>query len=450
MTYLPDFGYQRFWRDERGTITHFALTVMLLVALFSGMSLDSTNAWRVRYMLQSAADAAAHAAAMELPDTGDALEAALELATDNLGTGVNSAAITSDSVEFGSWDNDTRTFSTSATIADAVRVTATRSSENANPVPTFLLRLAGFQSWNIQVDSVAWRSAGDCSNADISTNGVFELDADSDFFNGFCVEALAGMDLGGDNLFDDDNRLSVADFNDVTFPGSVGMASNVGRGSGNSSAGLTYSDIFNENADISAPYTADVDTLGDLYLNPLYEGQPAYINVSSTTITIDADDVKYTSFIPGRIYEVVCGDSAGDTAQFFSEAFVTGVVIVSECRLQLGQDAVFQDVVLVSREAGSNSVYAASGVQLGEDDECADGGGVSIFAAGDFLADSDLEAYGTYVSAVGEVQIAAAEGGIEGIAIDANGDVTFTEEGDFGACNNSTSNATEVSYLLVK
>ena len=46
-----------FYNDDRGMVTHLALVVLIIVLLFSGLSLDTANAYRVRFMLQTAADA---------------------------------------------------------------------------------------------------------------------------------------------------------------------------------------------------------------------------------------------------------------------------------------------------------------------------------------------------------------------------------------------------------
>ncbi len=440
---------ERFLRDEQGMVTHLALVLMVLIMLFSGLSLDTSNAWRTRLMLQTAADAAAHAGAMELPDETAALESALELAVDNLSASGNSTAISSGDVEFGKWDTQTRTFTAAGAPANAVRVTATRSSENSNAVPTFFLRLAGFESWNIQVHSIAYRASETCAIVDISTNGTVEFDDESDYYNGYCVEGNAGADLGEDMEFDDDVTLYVADTNDISFSGSEGMSTLVGRGTGSSSATLTYSDIIEEKSDISPTYTTDVETLADNYLDPLYANQPNYINTAAAVIAVDASDVKYTSFIPGRIYEIQCGGSAGSKAQFYKETSISEVVIVSECQVQLGKNDVLSDVILISRDSGDKSVYAAKEVELGDDDDCADGGGVQIYTAGDFSSKKKLEIYGLTISAVGKVTIKNKSNKIEGLRVAANGDITISDEADFGVCKDTSSSEGVVSYLLV-
>ena len=440
-----------FASDEGGMVTHLALVVMLIVILFSGLSLDSNNAWREKLALQVAADSAAHAAALELPSTSKALDAALELAQANLTSG-SIDAINEDTIEFGTWDSEEKTFTVTPTNPNAVRVTASRANATSNPLPTFLLRYAGLASWNIEVQSIAFRSTQECTVADITTNGEFSMTSNNDFYGEYCVAAAGGVSLNTGNEFDDDNRIYVESFNDIDWPSSVSMSTVVGRGTEDSSAGLTYANIFREKAGISAPYVSDIETLADNYLNPYYDSQPDYINTSAAVIQIAAKDVKYTNFAPGRIYEVVCGGGNGNKAQFYKDSQVSEVVIVSECKIQLGKGSSFEDVILVSRDTGNKSVYAAAKVRLGEDDDCAAGGGVTIYAGGDFSSASKLESYGATISAAGDVQVAAKNNGIAGLTIYADGDVDFTAKAQFGTCSgaeDANENAV-VSYLLVK
>jgi len=439
----------QFAADEGGFATHFALTVLVLLILFSGLSVDTTNAWRVRAVLQIATDAAAEAGVMDLPNENAAMTSALKLAGDNLSEISSTMAVTSSNVEFGSWNTDNRKFTANATPTNAIRVTAVRSRSNSNPVPTFFLRLAGLTSWDVAAQSVAYRSSTDCATADISTKGKFDLTSNNDFYNGFCVAAKGGVEMNNNNQFDDNNIIYVKRLDDVDLPGSSSMATVVGRGTANSSASLTYGDVFQVKSDIATPYTTDISALASNYLDPLYSGQPDYINTAAAVIRLDARDVKYTSFIPGRIYEVQCGGSAGSKAQFYNGAEISKIVMVSDCKIQLGKGSSFENVVLVSKSTSSKSVYAAAKVRLGADDDCAVGGGVSIYTAGGFKSASKLKAYGAYISAVKKVKVAAQNDSIAGIRIDAGGDVSFSAQASFGSCKNSAS-ASDVAYLLVK
>lgn len=439
---------RKFIRDEDGLMTHLALVVLLIVLIFSGMSLDTNNARRMKHILQTAADAAARGAILDLPDQATALTSALELANANLTPDSVNSAVTSDSVTFGRWNEDDQTFTATTSSPNAVRVTATRSTANSNPLPTLLLRMAGFQSWNIEVSSTAFKKAT-CETVDIATNGSFSITSNNDFYNSYCITANA-VDLNSNNTFDSGNRIYVPSFDAIDFNGASSLATVVGRGTDSSPSDLTYGDIFEVNTDFVSTYTADVETLADSYLDPGFAGQPDYINPAAAVIEIDASDVKYTDFEPGRIYEVVCGGGHGSKAQIFSGVVISEIVMVSECNIQIGARSVLSDVVLVSRDTSNKSVYAASKVVLGSDDDCAEGGEVKIFTAGDFDSAANLEAYGAYISAVGEVHIAGKADGIAGLEIQANGDISFSAQASFGTCSSADGGAQDVTYALVR
>lgn len=454
-TLIIDFG-----KDDRGLVTHLALIVLVLVLLFSGLSVDSTNAWRVQFQLQTAADATAHAGSLTVRDAGgrsmglltrmSARESILSVANANLSEDMQDSAIKWSDITFGTWDPDTRQFTYTYPSVNAVRVTATRNTARENPLPTFLLRLTGIATRDIEVESVAYLTKQECPVGHIISNSMVEFTSNNEFYNNLCIKGADGVSLNNGNYFDDTNMIFVPDLSDMDWPSSVSMSTIVGRGTADSSATLTYADIVRTESDISAEYVADVDALATLFLDSLYEDQPDYINPSAAVIEIRARDVKYTSFIPGRIYHVECGGSKDSKAQFFKNAMVSEVVIISDCVTQLGNGSVFEDVVLISKDTSNRSVYAANGVQLGQDDACADGGGVKVYAAGDISSASGLQLYGAELSAVGEVQVAAQADGVEGVVINANGNVTFSAQASFGACTDASSSDSEYSFLIVK
>lgn len=454
----PCPAMERFRKDEAGTMTHFAMMVLVITLFFSGMSVDSTNAWRVRNQLQTAADATAHAAVIELADAGSSeidataqntiRAAVIGLANANLLGDNQNSAITNADITFGTWDFDAGTFTLSTSGVNAVRVMANRNTASGNALGTMLLRLGGMQSWNIQTESVAAMTEGGCVSASIATNGEFEITSNNTVYNDFCIFGADGIKLSNNNTFSDDAALVVPDFSQINWPGSVGMGTVVGRGTAESSATLTYADVFETGSGLT-PTIPAAASMATNYLNPYYSDQPSYINPSASVITIRAKDVKYTSFQAGRIYEVECGGSKGSKAQFFAGAAVSEVVIVSECKIQLGNNSTFEDVVLVSTDTGSNSVKASNGIRLGADDSCAAGGEVLIYTAGEFNSASGLELYGATIYAEGMVHIAAQSNGVEGVNIYAEDDIKFSAQASLGGCPTGL-NSAETAYRLVR
>jgi Flp pilus assembly protein TadG len=452
--------FKRFIQDEAGGMTYFALIVFVIVVMFSGISLDSTSAWRTRTMLQTAADATAYAAIQALEEAGNASvdnngknsiwNQVSDLVDANLDAASKSSAITSSSLTYGSWDSDTATFTETNDGVDAIRVLATRSTENDNPLPTFLMGFSGLQSWNIQVESIAVFD-DECSVADIASGGVFEITSNNNVYGEYCIYGEDGIKLSSNNFYSDDTVLSVNSFDDITWPGSVGMDSVIGRGTSESASDLTYEDIFTETTP-DGPNVPNISTMASSYLDPYYVNIPDYINTSASVITISANQVKYTDFIEGRIYEVECGGSHGTKAQFFRNSDVREVVIVADCKMQLGNNSTFEDVVLVSTYSGSKSVYGANSVRLGQDDNCAaGGGGVDIYTAGDFSSAANMEVYGTNIFVGGEVHIAAKTNGVGGLVLHALGDIKLTSQASLGACIESGAiSSVETAYRIAK
>jgi len=442
----PAGKFQRFLDDQRGMVTYLALVVVLLVILFSGMSLDTANARHTRQVLQTAADAAASAAVMDLPDQKAALETALKLANANLTGASIDSAVTPDGVIFGRWDSNAKAFSATTTNPNAIAIKARRTKAGSNPLPTMLLRYVGFTSWNVQAESVAYRD-DKCTSPDIASDGTISFTSNNAFYKTYCLSAKA-VRLSRNNTFDDANRIYVPDLKNLTVSG--GLSTNIGRGTNDSSASLTYRDIASKSSTLTNGYVSNIDALAANYLDPTYAFQPSYINTSAAVITIKAKRVKSTEFIPGRIYHVVCGGSKGSKAQFYRKSEVSKIVMVSDCKIQVGTRSELKDVVLVSRQTGSKSTYIASRVQLGDDDHCAAGGGVSIYTAGDFTSASGMKGYGLSISALGNVHIAAKSNGLAGLKINAKGDVSFSAKAKFGTCKGAATNVLASTYAMVQ
>ena len=57
-----------FLQDDSGAMTIWALFWFILFVGLLGLAVDTTNGFRVQTMMQATADAAAHGAALDLPD----------------------------------------------------------------------------------------------------------------------------------------------------------------------------------------------------------------------------------------------------------------------------------------------------------------------------------------------------------------------------------------------
>ena len=111
------------------------------------------------------------------------------------------------------------------------------------------------------------------------------------------------------------------------------------------------------------------------------------------------------------------------------------------------------DVILASQSGGNDGIGVlddnmifASGVTLGADDNCAEGGGVQIFSNASIHFSSTTTYNGVQIVAAGDVELGARDMGINGINVQAGGRVDLTSNNAFGICSGGAPNLQVVAY----
>ena len=163
----------RFGRDEAGVGSIYMLALLPLFLILAGFGMDGTAAFRTRDMLQSTADAAALAGALQLPTGGAAstnqqcaaVNKALSYSHANMSvagfgnvlnsTYTSASVCTPGDVVFGDWNGTTFTSPAPAGKGNAVQVTVKTAAANSNPYPTSFLALIGKSSWDIVATAIA-------------------------------------------------------------------------------------------------------------------------------------------------------------------------------------------------------------------------------------------------------------------------------------------------------
>lgn len=145
-------------RDVRGSASVFIICLLPMFLALGGLAIDGANAWRMRAIMQTTADAASLAAVMDLPDEDQALASAQAYAAKNMPTAANGAVLATADVFIGKWDSDTRTFTPGAVPKNAVQATVRRSSANSNPLPTSFLNLIGVAKWDIVTTAISTKA----------------------------------------------------------------------------------------------------------------------------------------------------------------------------------------------------------------------------------------------------------------------------------------------------
>jgi len=174
----------RLARDEQGgIITLVALSSVTLLGL-SAMAVDLSYAIVLQSRLQAAADAAALAAVVALPDQNAAAAQAQAYAGKNLAPGVNGMVLAPGDIVFGNWDNASRVFAPNPapTPVNAVEVRLRRAAANGNSVTTFFATIFGIDHIDLSADAIAVANQGEltCLLAlDASATDALRLDANA-------------------------------------------------------------------------------------------------------------------------------------------------------------------------------------------------------------------------------------------------------------------------------
>jgi hypothetical protein len=151
-----------FWRGEQGSTFTLVAIGLLGIVGFAALAIDLGNAYVMRSSLQNTADAAALAAATELPDKSKVQTRAREYATKNMSPDYYGEVVTNEHVVVGNWDDNSRTFSPDGSPTNAVQVMARMSDDTGNAAPTFFARLFGQDGINVSASAIAAGGSNRC------------------------------------------------------------------------------------------------------------------------------------------------------------------------------------------------------------------------------------------------------------------------------------------------
>jgi hypothetical protein len=175
--------------DQRGNIAMLFAIMLGVLFGFSALAVDAGHLYVLKSKLQRTADAAALAAASQLPDETDAQAEALEYAAKNMAVEEHGSTLVDDDIEFGYWHPGTKSFVSGGEPVNAVMVTTRRSAANSNPAGTYFARLMGYDEVDIETTSVAGRVSAVCILAlDPSSESAFLVNNGSVIAEGCAVQ----------------------------------------------------------------------------------------------------------------------------------------------------------------------------------------------------------------------------------------------------------------------
>ncbi len=440
MTIVKD---SQFWRDEQGAGTVFGLLWFALLVGICGLAVDATNGFRSRTMLQATADAAALAGAIDLPNNSEVVDTAVAYSVENMGEEVNGLVLKPEDVIIGRWDQATRSLDTTSIVPDAVMVNVFQSDENSNPLPVNFLRIIGLQSWNVRAQAVAQRFIPDCLKDGLIARNTVNISSNNGFVNKICIHGQKGVDMESNNYFEPGVNVSMPNLDMLDAQ--------------NHNTGLQ--DALRE--DILDPRMVNhIEEIMNSYLDPATAPYlPSYItDPTLPAINLLAANFQWSKVKPNRVHYVNCTNPQ-QNLRIPNGYILMNVVIIADCKIQIGSGAKVFNSVLGSRaESTLNgqgnqdklrqgaSIVVESNVQLGVPDNCAPGGGVQLFSNNAMLFSSTTTFDGVQIVSGGDVMLGARDQGIRGISVQSGRNIYMTANNMMGLCSGGAPGLFTVDY----
>ena len=172
--------YNRFRGDERGSVLPLVGLCMTVILGVAAIAIDLGQQSALRAQLAGTADAAALAAAAQLPDESKARKKALEYAEQNMPPEAHSHVLNEEDIVFGTWYSETKQFVADGPVANAVQVTVRRGGQNGNPAPTFFLHIFSYDHADLSALSLAgnviFGNSADDGTGDLSEEDQAKLE----------------------------------------------------------------------------------------------------------------------------------------------------------------------------------------------------------------------------------------------------------------------------------
>ncbi len=414
---------RKFAKQEDGAITALGLFMTISSIVIGGLAIDVAHAMMVRTQLQVAGDVAAHAALYTREwETADvAKQAALDVANVNLPSAKYGSLLTAQDIKFGYWDPVDQDFQLDANSDDGVFVDISRLAAKNNSVGTYFLKFAGIGSWDVRTGSVFETYIPTCFREGFVADDLVDMQSNNTFTAGFCIHSNSHVEMNNDNVFEDNTVVSMPDKNDVITPG----------GDLSSSPGLAPAlrdgayqlRILNDLPDI----IADLYSGGAKYA-------PDYIHTSAVN-TVSLKNVKPSNLSKNQINKVSC--VGAQKLRMLANNVFRDVVIVTNCRVELGALVTLDNVIIATSNPGSDSIHSAAELQIGRNDNCTPNGGSQLLSLGSMTFPALLDIYGSQLIAKGDISFTANALGIQGVSMIAGGVISGTSNMIMGFCNNA-------------
>ncbi|MCA0042663.1 pilus assembly protein TadG-related protein [Celeribacter sp. ASW11-22] len=407
-----------FSRGDNGSISIVAMLLFVAFAAFAAIGIDFAKLRSDRTLMQSTADAAAHAAIYmrELNDADTAKAAALEVVEAMMPFDDYKTVVSENDITFGDFDYETRSFTADEDAKGAVRVNIHRDEASGNGISTYLFKLVGIDTFDTNLDSVFVTYVPTCFIEGFVADEKVDIQSNNSYFNGFCIHANGGVSINSNNFFESGTVVSMTDLDDLELPQS----------------GDESNDGLDEALREAAYRIRVVNRLPDM-IDSLMAGEDTYLQSYTTApfpVPVYGNQIDVSTLLPGLVYYLTC---PGAKATLRGD-YLEGVVLLTSCEVKFDQGIQIVDSLLVTTSTSKSSFNSPASLVLGLDDDCAPGGGAVILTMGGVSFTSDLHMYGSQIIANSDVEFSANADGIEGASIISGGTISGTSNMNMGFC----------------
>ncbi|WP_374372050.1 Tad domain-containing protein [Tabrizicola sp.] len=433
-----------------------------------GLAVDVSNAINQRAQLQVTADATAHDALymrnFSLTATADDAKAeALALGDYNMPRSVFGPVLSASDIEFGVWDRATRTFTPDGDSRSAVRVRTHRDAAGGNEVSTYLLKFAGFDSWDVRTDSVFETYVPDCLREGFVAENMVDIQSNNAYLNGFCIHSNDVVSLNSNNYFEEGTVVSMPDQSRLDMPAS-GTRTNEGL-----TDALRYGAIqirlINALREVpSSPYATGIAAMWNYIQLATRDGQLGYVTGTPRQITIvngkpapssaGADQVQAGRDLLDRNDALALRSNAlnyvycsSTSTQLQIRQLLTDVVIITNCQISFGSGGALENGLIATLHTGASSISGASDTRIGRADACAAGGGAQLVSLGGMNFASGVSINGGQLIALKEIAFAANGEGLHGTSIISGDTVSGTSNMRMGLCRTGMEGNLSLDYF---
>ncbi len=459
---LSDFA-----ASDEGSITTGGLILVVTFMALGGLAVDVSNMVNQRTQLQVAADAAAHAALYDRNPLGatpeDAIASGVLMGESNMPDRIFGDVVTPEDIQFGIWNAATRSFTPEPTSRSAVRVETHRDEAGGNEIATFLLKFAGFDSWNVRTVSVFETYDPPCLREGFVAENMVDIQSNNSYFKGFCIHSNDVVSINSNNYFEAGTIVSMPDSDRLDIPKS-GYKTNEGL-----QEALRYGAIqirlINALREVSpSPFSTGSAEMWEYIQLATRDGQLDYVTGQPRQVTIvngapkksdpDANQIEANKTLVDKDGVSVLRQNAvnylycsSTSTQLQIKQVLSNVVLITNCQVSFGSGGALEDGLIATLHTGAASISGSSDTRIGKVDNCADGGGAAIVSLGGMDFAAGVAIHGSQLIALKEIAFAANGEGLKGTSIISGDTVSGTSNMEMGLCGTGMGRILSMDYF---